>query len=121
MTSIIPKGANYYRDQLMTINAMKSHAVASGQTITFSQSGIVQGGHIHSSSVAADFNHPKFRYPKSGRPHFPENMISDDYCDVRRGGPRSVIFCEVPKGVPHEVHAGRSVKSIWYHWKGKDV
>lgn len=39
-----------------------------------------------------------------------------NYCHNRKGGPRSKIFCEVPKGVPHDVHAGRS-KGRWYYWE----
>lgn len=42
-----------------------------------------------------------------------------EFCNVRRGGPRSRVFCEVPVGVEHDNHAGRSPKGNWFHWKDK--
>jgi hypothetical protein len=41
-------------------------------------------------------------------------------CDVRRGGPRSRIYCEVFKRVPHKEHIGRSKSGRWYAWKESD-
>lgn len=38
------------------------------------------------------------------------------YCNNRRGGPRSKIYCEVPLDVPHEFHHGRS-SGRWFSWK----
>lgn len=45
-----------------------------------------------------------------------------NYCNSRRGGPRSKVFCEVPKEVPHEIHAGRPTTNSgrWYSWKDRE-
>lgn len=49
-----------------------------------------------------------------------EEVKAVDYCHNRRGGPRSRIFCEVPKSVPHEVHTGRGRTGYWFSWKERE-
>lgn len=44
-----------------------------------------------------------------------------DYCNVRRGGPRSKIRCEIPKHVPHEFHTGRGQTGSWFSWKDREL
>jgi hypothetical protein len=43
-------------------------------------------------------------------------------CGKRRGGPRSRIYCEVFKCVPHKVHVGKHATNQfgrWYTWEGE--
>ncbi len=40
-------------------------------------------------------------------------------CMARRGGPRSKIYCEIYKEVPHDIHMGRG-KNKWFSWRDEN-
>lgn len=99
---------------------------ASGPHITFVPSGatfnnvtFARGGVINANGVSSGTIKMSDAAKRANRSFAKLERVAN-YCNDRRGGPASKVFCEVPKGVPHNIHAGRSIENRsgrWYSWK----
>ena len=100
--------------------AQGGYIQSSGGQITISGATLSAGNIIVANTAAAKNSFSQLAKATKKLEWSLESFKEMDYCHNRRGGPRSKVFCEVPKTVPHDVHSGRGKTGYWFSWKDRE-